>query len=159
MPRIFGSNAETIGRTPLVDDGRILVGAMHYEVYGGAGVTAVHAFHRVNDEWRWEGRIEPYATSISTGLGYSIDIDGKTAVIGAFRDSLGGALHGGAAFVFSYGDAGWELEKSLRVSGPSQYDWLGLAVALDGGAVVAGAPSEDDTNGGWNVGGGSRGST
>lgn len=82
----------------------------------------------------------------SDRFGYSVAIDGDTAIVGA-HSADGGTLFSGAAYIFAQHQGGtdqWE-----QVAKPVAYDALlsdqfGAAVALSGDWAVVGASSDDD---------------
>ena len=75
-------------------------------------------------------------------FGYSVAVDGDTAVIGAYQDNGNGA-DSGAAYVFTRNEGVWDDGVKLTASGGSAYDNFGISVAVDGDTVVVGAPGND----------------
>ena len=75
-------------------------------------------------------------------FGYSVAVDGDTAVIGAYQDNRNGA-DSGAAYVFTRNDGVWDDGVKLTASGGAAYDNFGISVAVDGDTVVVGAPGND----------------
>jgi hypothetical protein len=68
-------------------------------------------------------------------LGYSVAVDGSTAVVGALNDN-GGT---GAAYVYARGVGGWSLQATLMATGGAVNDQFGYAVALSGDTAMIGA--------------------
>ena len=83
-------------------------------------------------------------------FGFSVDLDGEYAVVGAFRDEDGIILETGAAFVYHYNGATWEETAKLEASSINSLNWFGWDVATDGDIVLASARRGDTftTNGG-----------
>ena len=75
-------------------------------------------------------------------FGYSVAVDGDTAVIGAYQDNGNGA-DSGAAYIFTRNEGVWNDGVKLTASGGSAYDNFGISVAVDGDTVVVGAPGND----------------
>jgi len=77
-------------------------------------------------------------------FGFSVDMDGGLAVIGARRDN-NAAIDAGAAYVFDVSDptAPVELAKLTPDNGDSQ-DFFGYSVAIEGSTAVVGAIFDDD---------------
>jgi len=70
-------------------------------------------------------------------FGYSVAVDGNTAVIGSITDNS----NKGAAYVFSRGGSGWTLTQELTPSdGGADGALFGYAVAVSGNTVMVGAP-------------------
>ena len=74
-------------------------------------------------------------------FGYSVAVDGATAVIGAFRDDPGGISRAGTAYVFDTTTGA--LIATLNNPDPTLDDNFGFSVAVDGAAAVVGAYRDD----------------
>jgi LPXTG-site transpeptidase (sortase) family protein len=86
-------------------------------------------------------------------FGYTVAIDGNTAVIGARNadpDLGGGSIEGaGAAYVYVHDGKTWVLDAKLTAKDPSPRDTFGVSVAISGNTILIGAtgvdlPDEDD---------------
>ena len=77
-------------------------------------------------------------------FGYSVAVDGDTAVIGAYQDD-GKGDNSGAAYVFTRNSGVWDEGVKLTASDGEAYDNFGISVAVDGTAntVVVGASGDD----------------
>jgi hypothetical protein len=58
-------------------------------------------------------------------------------------DSNGLASDSGAAYVFSRSGSNWTQQAYLKAGNTGSYDNFGLAIAVEGDAIVVGAPGED----------------
>ena len=73
-------------------------------------------------------------------FGWSVALDGDTAVIGArWSDDSGTIAHNGAAYVFTRVGGIWTEQAKLLASDKADYDEFGYSVALDGDTAVIGA--------------------
>ncbi len=79
-------------------------------------------------------------------FGYSVDIDGDTAVVGTPLDDDSGSASG-AAYIFHFDGLIWSEEAKLTASDGAAVDQFGWSVAIDGDTVVVGAYLEDSTVG------------
>jgi len=79
-------------------------------------------------------------------LGYSVTIDGDTAVVGAWKDDEA-APDAGAAYIFRWAGSIWVEEAKLTASDAAEGDQFGSSVTIDGHTVVVGAPMDDDLAG------------
>lgn len=86
-------------------------------------------------------------------FGFSVDVDGDRAVIGArFDDNAKGS-----AYVFyndpvDSPDLGWIEEQKLLMPGGVAWDWFGHSVGIEGDVAVVGAPfgaAHEDTGTAW----------
>jgi hypothetical protein len=74
-------------------------------------------------------------------FGFSVDVDGDRAVIGARQDDI----YKGSAYVFYNNpidnpDLGWVEEQKLLMPGGVTQDWFGHSVGIEGDVIVVGAP-------------------
>ena len=77
-------------------------------------------------------------------FGYSVAVDGDTAVIGAYGDRDYGA-NSGSAYVFSRIDGTWAQQAKLTAPDGASSDSFGCSVAVDGDtAAVIGVRYDDD---------------
>jgi len=76
-------------------------------------------------------------------LGYSVDVNGDTAVIGSYGDDDLGS-QSGSAYVYTRDSAGvWSLQQKLTASDGVSDDRFGWTVSLDGDTAVIGTESWD----------------
>jgi len=80
-------------------------------------------------------------------LGYSVAVDGATAVIGAYQHQVGGNAGQGAAYVFVLSGTTWRQQAELTASDGAAYDNFGQSVAVSGGTAVIGAPNQNNYQG------------
>ena len=76
-------------------------------------------------------------------FGYSVAVDGDTAVIGAYTDDS----YTGSAYVFTRSGTTWTQQAKLTASNRQADDWFGLSVDVDGDTAVIGAHRSDSTKG------------
>lgn len=79
-------------------------------------------------------------------FGWSVAVDGSTAIIGAHSDDDDGA-NSGAAYIFTSNGGGWSLQGKLTASDAASEDWFGYSVAVSGDTVVIGTPFRDPGSG------------
>ncbi len=78
-------------------------------------------------------------------FGYSVSINGNTAIVGARREDTG-AFDAGAAYVFERDQGGtnnWGESKKLMASDAQASDWFGDSVSISGNTAIVGADGED----------------
>ena len=81
-------------------------------------------------------------------FGYSVAIDGNTAVVGAYHRNLDGNANVGVAYVFTKdSDDAWSQAATLTASDGAANDEFGISVAIDGNTIVVGARQDDTRNG------------
>src|SRR6266496_3545919 len=72
-------------------------------------------------------------------LGWSVAIDGNSAVVGAPNATVNGHSSQGAAYVFSYLNGSWSQVAKLTASDGAAFDTFGYSVAISGNTAVIGA--------------------
>ncbi|MFN2269194.1 MAG: hypothetical protein ACK2US_00050, partial [Anaerolineae bacterium] len=120
-------------------DGDIAVGG----AYGDSANTgAVYVFERNlggADNWGQRAKLTTTLGTSGDYFGAAVDIDGDTIVVGA----LGVDSYTGAAYVFGKNAGGadnWGQTAKITVATGTSNDRFGSAVAIDGDAVIIGAP-------------------
>jgi len=79
------------------------------------------------------------------GFGYSVAVDGDTAVIGAWGDDDIGT-NSGSAYVFVRSGMDWTQQAKLTASDGATFDRFGYSVAVDGDTAVIGAWGNDNNS-------------
>ncbi len=81
-------------------------------------------------------------------FGYSVAVDGNTAVIGAYQDDDGNTIgNAGSAYVFTKVSGVWGQLAKLTASDGDTSDEFGYSIAVDGDTIVVGAHLDDHTDG------------
>lgn len=148
-----GVSGDAFGSAVAIDGETVAVGAQATEINGNQYQGAAYVFVRPPTGWASTSAFDAELTS-SDGtyydlFGISVGISGNTVVVGApFNNGQTGP---GAVYVYVEPEAGWasmtqtaELTKNVR--GP--YDEFGLAVAIAGNTIIAGAPQSNNDAGG-----------
>jgi hypothetical protein len=85
-------------------------------------------------------------------FGFSVAIDGDTAVVGAYGDNFGQASGQGSAYVFERRAGAWIEVAKLTASDAAGGDRFGWSVAISGDRAIVGAPFNGDGADAINVG-------
>jgi hypothetical protein len=146
LPR--DANAQNVfGASIAVSGNTALVGATTANGGPGAGTGAAYVFVKgPTGRWTQQAKLaasDPAGTA-KENFGFSVALDGDTAVVGAPNrgtfsgDPFGGA---GAAYVFQRSGTKWSQQAILTLtpSGGVTGDFFGFSVAVSGGTVLAGA--------------------
>jgi hypothetical protein len=80
-------------------------------------------------------------------FGWSVAIDGDTALVGAYGATVDGHVQQGAAYVFTKTDGIWNLAAPLTASEGMTFDIFGERVALSGNIAAIGAYQADGSKG------------
>ncbi len=76
-------------------------------------------------------------------FGYSVAIDGDTAVVGAYQKDGTSLMDVGAAYVYVRSGGTWSQQQKLVAETPVAGASFGRSVAVSGGTVAVGAPQDD----------------
>ncbi len=126
------------GRHVSVSGDVIAVGAWKDDD-GASNAGAVYMFRHNGTKWVQEQKLVASDAGAGSLLGWSVYLDGRTVVTGAFGDSPKGTLSG-AAYVWRYDGVGWSHEHKIVPRDGSAYDHFGFSIALDGDNLAVGAP-------------------
>lgn len=107
------------------------------------------AYRREATNWIIEQEFFDSVGQPADNFGWSLAIDGSTALIGAYRRRTSLIAESGASFAFLRTGAGlWTASPGpvLSADDGAPGDWLGFAVALDGNTAISGAVADDVLN-------------
>jgi FG-GAP repeat protein len=137
--RDFGQNESErrFGRSVALSGDTILVGAPNWAGTSNRGRAWVFRFD--GSQWLAESMLELSASSPNDQFGYSVAIDGDTAVIGAPFNTYCNQS-GGSAYVFRRSGTQWTQQAMLCPSIGAVVDQYGTAVSVKGNTIVVGAP-------------------
>jgi hypothetical protein len=124
------------GRATVVRGDTAFVGAPMASAGG-----AVYVYTRIEGVWTQVQKLNAIDSPPGADFGYSIALDGETALIGAPFTTLtdDGNRHQGAAYVFTRTDGVWTQRAMLVASDFAAEDQFGNAVALQGGQAFIAA--------------------
>jgi hypothetical protein len=130
---LFGFSACASGVTAVI-------GAYGDNVQGQLS-GAAYVYRLQGEEWVEEAKLVSSGGSAREYFGYSVDVFGDTAVIGAFGGRT--QTDSGVAYVFEYDGAGWSEQEKLVPSVVQSMQAFGISVSIDGEVIVVGAYQED----------------
>ena len=114
---------------------------------------AVYVFVRNGSDWVQQAYLKASNTNAGDRFGSLLAIDGDTIVVGAYQEdsnatgvngdeSNNSAADSGAVYVFTRSGATWSQQAYLKASNAEAGDLFGVAVAIDGDTIIAGARGE-----------------
>ena len=109
---------------------------------GGDG--AAYIFQEFDGLWRQTARLTVDDTWVEAEFASSVAVDGDTAVVGAFFDTVDGRIRKGSAYVFRELDGAWRQVAKVTDSSKQLTRYFGYAVAVRGDTVLIGAPLAED---------------
>ena len=131
------------GRSVAISGDVALVGAPGYFAEPSGGGGAAYVFVRTGGAWTQQARLRGDDGPFARNFGWSVAIDGETAVVGDWLANTAMANDGGSAFVFVRDGTTWTQQSRLVAAPPSVTEGFGASVAIDGDAIAVGAPNEN----------------
>jgi hypothetical protein len=129
------------GQSVDVSNDTLVVGTSHYDNKG-----TVFVFQRENNRWSLKAQLTASNLELHDSFGYSVAIDGDTIVVGAPEDN-GLNNKFGSVYVFVKPEGEWiDTTETAKLTASSPSKGFGLAVDIDGGIIVVGAPFTDSNN-------------
>jgi hypothetical protein len=93
--------------------------------------------------WEQQAKLTAGDGAANDEFGWSVAVDGNTAVVGAHYDDDKGS-DSGSAYVFARSGSAWNLQAKLTANDGAGGDQFGNSVAVDGDTALIGAYHDDD---------------
>jgi hypothetical protein len=116
-----------------------LIGATGASIGGNNGQGAAYAFTEAGGSWQQTGKFSSIDGAAADNFGWSVALDGSTALVGTGFVAIGENIYQGAAYVFDGSRGSWTQVQKLTASNGAAYDFFGLSVALSGDTALVGA--------------------
>jgi hypothetical protein len=107
------------------------------------GVGAAYVFGRTGTIWYQQAKLTASDGAPKDHFGYSVALDGTTAVVGAFQNGVSI----GAAYVFVGSGSTWTQRAKLTAADGALNDFFGGSVAISGTTAVVGASGKNSNIG------------
>lgn len=137
-----GATGDQFGYMVAVDGGTAVVGALRNDA-GASDTGAAYVWVRSGATATQQQKLTASDAAADDQFGFSVAIDGDTAVVGALRDDDFGT-DSGAAYVFVRSAGVWSQQQKLTAADGAAGDFFGWAVAIDGDTLIVGARGDDD---------------
>jgi hypothetical protein len=136
-----GAAGDSFGQAVALDGDTALVGAV-WDTDNGSFSGSAYVFTRTAGVWTEQAKLLASDGGPSDLFGFSVALDGDTAVVGALRSGS----DWGSAYVFTRTGAVWTQQAKLTPANSTGEDYLGYSVAIDGDTVIVGAPDWSAAN-------------
>jgi YD repeat-containing protein len=137
-----GEANEYFGKTVSISGDHVVIGA-HLDNHIDLNAGSAYVFRREGENWvQLQPKLIGDDTSRNDNFGWSVAISGDILVIGA--QYAGQDLWYGAGYVFMLVNGTWTQVMRLSAADGAAYDEFGFSVAVSNGAIVVGAPGDDD---------------
>lgn len=135
-----GHSTDSFGASVAISGHQIIVGAP-----GNIGATSdtgtAYVFNQnASGNWDQTAKLGASNATSDAGFGFSVDLAGDRAVVGAPNHGAG-SIHPGGAYVFDkQPDGTWTETSRLAATAPNDLAQFGYSVSIDGGEIAVGAP-------------------
>lgn len=120
----------------------IIVGAPQAGI-GNSESGAAYVFVRSQGQWIEQAMLTATDADQGDHFGWSVALDGNTAIIGARRDDVPSQSNTGSAYAFLRSGSSWVQQAKLIGQGSGTSDQVGAAVAISENTAVIGAPYDN----------------
>jgi len=135
-----GQSQDQFGAAVALRGDTALVGAFNHQISSTSGKTgAAYIFVRNGGAWTQQARLSANDGEADDRFGFSVALDGDTALIGAPADNVGANADQGSAYFFTRNGTGWTQQPRLNHGPAAANDQFGNAVALSGEKALIGA--------------------
>ena len=137
-----GAEGDYFGDSISLDGDTVLVGAT-WDDDNGMDSGSAYVFTRIDNIWTQQAKLLASDGESGDGFGFSVSIDGETALIGAYQDNDHGD-DSGSAYIFTRIGNTWTSQVKLLSLDGTILDGFGFSVSLDGDTALIGAPNDGD---------------
>ncbi len=138
-----GAAHDQFGVSVALDGETALVGAYYDDVGANSNQGSAYVFTRSGSSWTPQAKLTADDGLESDLFGWSVAVDGDTALVGAVTDDVGTNSSQGSAYVFTRSGSSWTQQAKLTAGDGAVDDEFGHSVALDGDTAMVGARFDD----------------
>ena len=138
-----GASGDQFGWSVALDGDTALVGAMGDQVGVNSFQGSAYVFIRSGSTWTQQAKLTSGDGASGDKLGWSVALDGDTAMVGMYPYTAGASIGQGSAYVFTRSGSTWTQESKLVVGDGAASDLFGWSVAVSSTTALVGAPHAD----------------
>ncbi len=134
------ANNDYFGQAVAIHGDWLAVGEPFDDLAGPINAGAVHVYRRNAGAWTHAARLIAPAPAAGDSFGYTLATDGATLVISSRYATINGGLQSGAVWaapLHTDGTVGAAVQ--VHAPDPNDYEWFGVATAVDGDRMIIGA--------------------
>ncbi len=137
-----GAASDRFGSSVALSGTVALVGAYNKTVGANANQGAAYVFVQSGGTWTQQAKLVASDGAAGDILGASVALSGNTALLGAYKKTIGTNGNQGAAYVFAGSGGAWAQQATLLASDGAAQDKFGVSVAVSGTTALIGAYSK-----------------
>jgi len=138
-----GAGQDCFGESVALAGDTVVVGTSWHDANATTDQGAAYVFVRNGTTWSQQAQLVAADGASQDRFGYSVALDGETALVGAPYDDVDSDVNQGSAYVFVRSGTSWSQQAQLIASGGASQDRFGYSVALDGETALVGVPYSD----------------
>ncbi len=120
-----------------------IIGAYGDNIGGNAYQGSAYIFKRAGVSWAQKAKITASDGAAYDYFGLSVSINGDYAIIGAYKDNIGGNGNQGSAYIFKRTGVSWAQEAKITAPDGAAGDFFGYSVSINGDFAIIGAYGDD----------------
>jgi predicted amidohydrolase len=137
-----GAPYDYFGWSTSIDNNTAIIGAFEDDD-NEENSGSVYIFTRSGSSWKQQAKLLASDGEERDWFGYSVSIEGDTALIGAHEGDYY-EQHSGVAYIFNRSGSSWTQEAKLHASDYAAGDHFGFSTSISGDSVIIGAWADDD---------------
>jgi hypothetical protein len=137
-----GAAQDIFGWSVSIDGSTALIGTQQ-DSDNGHWSGSAYVFTRTDTTWTQQTKLLPSDGAAEDLFGYSVSLDGNTALIGALRND-DNEVDSGSVYVFTRTGTTWSQEAKLLATDGGEGNHFGYYVRLVGDTAIIGANWDDD---------------
>lgn len=142
-----GRAGERFGAGIAIEGTTAIVGAPYQDNDNGDSVGAAYAFERIGGTWTQESKLLPGDVGTNARFGFSIAIEGETALISARGDNSVDVDVTGTTHEYERVKGSWTRASTFGPSDADPKDLFGFSVEMEGSRAIVSASREEDSTG------------
>ncbi|MBK7705877.1 MAG: hypothetical protein IPJ30_08875 [Acidobacteria bacterium] len=139
MPTADAQVAAQFGYSVAISGDTVIVGSPTQDNGGNIDQGAAYVYVRSGTTWTFQQRLRQSDGAAGDNFGWSVAIDGNTAVVGAYLDDESVYTNCGSAYAYLRTGSTWAEESRMVSSERTSNSQMGYSVGISGDTVIIGA--------------------
>ncbi|MBL8181278.1 MAG: VCBS repeat-containing protein [Blastocatellia bacterium] len=139
MPVSDAQASAQFGYSVAISGDTVIVGSPTQDNGGNTDQGAAYVYVRSGTTWTFQQRLRQSDGAPGDNFGWSVALDGNTAVVGAYLDDESIYTNCGSAYAYLRTGTTWQEESRMVSSERTSNSQMGYSVAISGDTVLIGA--------------------
>jgi hypothetical protein len=137
-----GADGDFFGDAVAVDQDTAIVGAYFKNVSNNIEQGEAYVYARAGGQWSQQANLFASDAGFLDQFGWSVAVNGDTAIVGAYQKQVGSNPLQGEAYVYVRSGSSWNEQQILLASDGAALDEFGYSVAVSGDIAIVGAATK-----------------